>query len=237
VSGSCPAAVNSQDSSNTPHEIVESVIVWLPLTCIGRHADRPVLYGLRTLPAHTATSSIRRWTVARFFLDYAVLLTPTTTQQAIAIGALDPMTENGDAYEDTINRIDGKKDDNMWVTGTGYLNGIFVEDYLSIPSNNCEVNIRWGEFYRLEGGRITEVFFLLDLVDLIQQAGFQVLPPSRVTDGVYPPPRANDGILLEAQTSIQVNVSDPALFECTCGCVQSIQLGQAFDFGQTLAID
>ncbi len=97
-------------------------------------------------------------------------------------------------------RIDGKNDGNMWVTGTGYLNGIFVEDYLSIPANNSEVNIRWGEFCRLEEGRITEIFFLLDLVDLIRQAGFQVLPPSRGADGVYPPPRANDGILLEAQS-------------------------------------
>ena len=87
----------------------------------------------------------------------------------------------------------------MWVTGTGYFKGIFVEDYLSIPANNSEVNIRWGEFCRLEEGRITEVFFLLDLVDLMQQAGFQVLPLSRGTDGVYPPPHANDGILQEAQ--------------------------------------
>ena len=96
-------------------------------------------------------------------------------------------------------RLDGEYDGNMWVTGTGFLNGIFVEDYLSIPANHSEVNIRWGEFCRLEEGRITEVFFLLDLVDLIQQAGFQVLPPSRGIDGVYPPPRANDGILREAQ--------------------------------------
>ena len=88
----------------------------------------------------------------------------------------------------------------MWVTGTGYLNGFFVEDYLSIPANNSEVYIRWGEFCRLEEGRITVIFFLLDLVDLIQQAGFQVLPSSRGADGVYPPPRANDGILLDAQT-------------------------------------
>ena len=97
-------------------------------------------------------------------------------------------------------RIDGKNDGNMWVTGTGYLNGIFVEDYLSIPANNNEVHIRWGEFCRLEEGRITEIFFLLDLVDLMQQAGFNVLPPSRGADGVYPPPRANDGILLKAQS-------------------------------------
>ena len=46
-------------------------------------------------------------------------------------------------------RIDGKNDGNMWVTGTGYLSGIFVNDYLSIPANNSEVNIRWGEFCRL----------------------------------------------------------------------------------------
>ena len=97
-------------------------------------------------------------------------------------------------------RIDGKNDGNMWVTGTGYLNGIFVEDYLSIPANNSEVHIRWGEFCRLEEGRITEIFFLLDLVDLIEQAGFQVLPLSRGAAGVYPPPSANDGILLQAQS-------------------------------------
>ena len=42
-------------------------------------------------------------------------------------------------------RIDGKNDGNMWVTGTGYLNGIFVENYLSIPASNSEVNIRWGD--------------------------------------------------------------------------------------------
>ena len=98
-------------------------------------------------------------------------------------------------------RIDGRNDGNMWVTGTGYLNGIFVENYLSIPANNSEVNIRWGEFCRLEEGRITEIFFLLDLVDLIRQAGFNVLPSSRGRDGIYPPPRANDGILLKTQSA------------------------------------
>jgi predicted ester cyclase len=51
----------------------------------------------------------------------------------------------------------------------------------------------------MKQGRIVEVYFLLDLIDLMQQAGFHVLPPSRGADRLYPPPAARDGILLDAQ--------------------------------------
>ena len=96
-------------------------------------------------------------------------------------------------------RIDGANDGRMWVTGTGVLSGHFARDYLSIPANGAEVNIRWGEFCELRDGRITTTFCLLDLVDLMQQAGYDVLPPSRGRDGAYPPPAAGDGIMLESQ--------------------------------------
>ena len=98
-------------------------------------------------------------------------------------------------------RIDGDitRDGNMWVSGTGYLNGTFVNDYLSIPATGQTVQIRWGEFCRMENGKIIEVFFLLDLIDLMQQAGYNVLPPALGKDYVYPPPAANDGILYDAQ--------------------------------------
>jgi len=96
-------------------------------------------------------------------------------------------------------RIDGLRDGRMWVTGTGYFLGTFEQDYLGIPSTGAEVKIRWGEFCRVEQGRIAETYFLLDLVDLMQQAGLQVLPPSRGKDGLYPPPAAGDGVLRPAQ--------------------------------------
>lgn len=96
-------------------------------------------------------------------------------------------------------RIDGTDDGRMWVTGTGQFTGTFSEDFLSIPATGRRATLRWGEFCRLEEGRIVEIFFLLDLIDLMQQAGFQVLPPSRGQDGVYPPPAAGDGILLAPQ--------------------------------------
>ena len=102
-------------------------------------------------------------------------------------------------------RIDGDLglDGKMWITGTGYFSGTFAQDYLTIPATGTEVNIRWGEFCRMEQGKIVEVYFLLDLIDLMQQVGFHVLPPSRGVDGLYPPPHANDGILLEVQDELE----------------------------------
>ncbi len=94
-------------------------------------------------------------------------------------------------------RIDGSNDGKMWVTGTGVLTGTFANDYLRIPATGRKVEIRWGEFCRVDEGRIAETFFLIDVVDLMQQAGINVLPPSRGKDGVYPPPAAGDGVLLD----------------------------------------
>ena len=98
-------------------------------------------------------------------------------------------------------RVDGDitRDGRTWVTGTGCFTGVFAEDYLGIPATGSQVNIRWGDCSRVVDGRIVEVFFLLDLIDLMQQAGCHVLPPSLGADHVYPPPKAGDGILLDAQ--------------------------------------
>ncbi len=96
-------------------------------------------------------------------------------------------------------RVDGLRDGRMWVCGTGYFNATFTRDYLTIPANKQKVSIRWGEFCRLEDGVFVETYFLIDQIDLMQQAGFEVLPPSRGIDGLYPPPSADDGILLGPQ--------------------------------------
>jgi predicted ester cyclase len=97
-------------------------------------------------------------------------------------------------------RIDGdiERDGRRWVTGTGNLRGIFANDYLGIPATGAEVTIRWGDFSRLENEQIVETFFLLDLVDLMHQAGIDVLPPWMGAAGLYPPPAANDGVLHDA---------------------------------------
>lgn len=102
-------------------------------------------------------------------------------------------------------RVDGdlSQDGRMWVSGTGYLNGTFTNDYLTIPATGQPVRIRWGEFCRVEANKIVEIYFQLDLIDLMQQAGYHVLPPARGQDNIYPPPAANDGILHDVQDAAQ----------------------------------
>ncbi len=94
-------------------------------------------------------------------------------------------------------RIDGTDDGRMWVTGTGILRATFESDYLGVPATGATVHIRWGEFCRMENDLIVESFFLLDMVDLMQKAGIDVLPLDRGREGMYPPPAARDGGILE----------------------------------------
>lgn len=97
-------------------------------------------------------------------------------------------------------RIDGniELDGKHWVTGSGQFHATFTHDYLGIAASGKSVSVRWGEFCRIDNGQIVEVFFLIDLVDLMEQVGINVLPPSRGKSGIYVPPAAGDGVLLDA---------------------------------------
>ena len=86
-----------------------------------------------------------------------------------------------------------------WACATGYYVGTFVQDWLGIPATGEPIFVRFGEFYRFEGGKIVEARVLLDIVDVMRQAGFLVLPPSRGLDIVVPGPRGHDGLLLGPQ--------------------------------------
>jgi len=92
-------------------------------------------------------------------------------------------------------------DGHTWVSGTGTLNGTFTHDYLSIPATGDPVKMRWGEFCKVQENKITEIFYLLDFIDLMQQAGIDVLPPSLGADGIYSPPDANDGVMFDVHDS------------------------------------
>lgn len=96
-------------------------------------------------------------------------------------------------------RIDGQGDGREWVCGLGNFKGTFQHDWLSIPATGSEINIRWSEFCRLEDGKIVETQILLDVYDVMRQAGYPVLPPDRGAVGLWLPPQANDGLLLTEQ--------------------------------------
>lgn len=103
-----------------------------------------------------------------------------------------------------------------WVTAFGYLSGTFVRDWLGIPATGEPLYVQIGEFYRVDSGKIVEARVLLDLVDVMRQAGYPVLPPSSGLDLLVPGPQNNDGVLLAAQAAEETQ-STMALLERLMG--------------------
>ncbi len=91
----------------------------------------------------------------------------------------------------------GRFQDKDWVTATGHFKGKFVNDWLGIRATEKEISLRFGEFCALQDGKISETYLLLDLLDLLQQGGIDLLPHIYGGEvGVYPPPLTQDGVLL-----------------------------------------
>lgn len=104
-------------------------------------------------------------------------------------------------------RADGSGDGREWVCGLGDFVGTFQNDWLGIPATGKEVRIRQSEFCRLENGKIIESYILLDIPDLMRQAGYPVLPPDRGSIGLWSSPENNDGILLDEQDDAETEQS------------------------------
>jgi predicted ester cyclase len=94
-----------------------------------------------------------------------------------------------------------------WVTAHGYLMGTMVEDWLGIPATGDTVWVRIGEFYRVENDKIVDARILLDLVDVMRQAGIEVLPRSTGARLIVPGPQMHDGLLLSEHDSLQAKLS------------------------------
>ena len=98
-----------------------------------------------------------------------------------------------------------------WVSGCGYLTGTFAHDWLGIPATGRKTNIWFGLFYVLREGKIAESYIQLDVLAVMRQAGYQVVPPAPGAEGgKVPCPLAKDGILLteydplESRKSLQL---------------------------------
>jgi predicted ester cyclase len=95
--------------------------------------------------------------------------------------------------------IGGQFADKDWVAATGVFSGTFTREWLGIPASGKTTTIRFGEFNAMRDGKIIETYILLDLVDVMRQAGFRVLPPSPGDENYFPPSTGESGILLTSQ--------------------------------------
>lgn len=100
--------------------------------------------------------------------------------------------------------IGGMSGGEEWVSGLGYFTGTFTQDWLGIPATGEKTNIHFGQFYVMREGKITEAYGVYDLLAVMRQAGFQVLPPARGGEGgKVPGPTTKDGVLLTEQDELE----------------------------------
>jgi predicted ester cyclase len=95
--------------------------------------------------------------------------------------------------------ISGQFAEKNWVAATGVFTGTFTRAWLDIPATGKPTTIRFGEFCAVRDGKIFESYLLLDLVDVMRQAGIRVLPVTPGDENYFPPSTGANGVLLEPQ--------------------------------------
>lgn len=110
-----------------------------------------------------------------------------------------------------------------WVSTHGCYVGKFARDWLGIPSTGALEYLRFGEFMRMEGGRIVEMTVFLDIPQLMIAAGCWPIADSPGRDrgytGFIPGPSTADGIRLDE--------ADPARSASSVRMVEDMLAGLA----------
>lgn len=75
--------------------------------------------------------------------------------------------------------------------------GTFEADWLGIPCTHKAVALRFTEAHRLAGDRIAESWLMIDLADLLRQAGWCLLPESLGAEITWPAPGGGHGLQLD----------------------------------------
>jgi predicted ester cyclase len=87
----------------------------------------------------------------------------------------------------------------IWVASMGHLLGLFDAPFLGIQPTRKIVMLRYAEFSKVEGGKITEQALFVDLLHLMAQAGQYPLPGMTAAQLVQPGPMTHDGLLTTDQ--------------------------------------
>ncbi len=83
------------------------------------------------------------------------------------------------------------------VAALGHYQGTFAADLQGIPATHGVVHLRYAEAHHVVDERIAESHVMLDLLDLMRQAGVWPKPPSLGAEGLWPGPATQDGLRLE----------------------------------------
>ena len=99
--------------------------------------------------------------------------------------------------------IGGLSENEEWVSGYGYFTGTFVHDWLGIPATGKKTHINFGQFFVMREEKIVESYVIFDMLSVMKQAGFQVLPPAYGQEGGKVLKPNSNGILLTEQDDLE----------------------------------
>ncbi len=80
------------------------------------------------------------------------------------------------------------------VAAMGHYQATFERDFCGIPATRGVVHVRFGEVHHVIAGKIAHTWALLDLLDLMRQAGVWPIAPSLGAEGMWPGPVTSDGV-------------------------------------------
>lgn len=120
-----------------------------------------------------------------------------------------------DLKKETYVLLEGKepiKKEREWVLSSGNFIGNFMNDWLGIPATKGCIWMRYMEYNRLENGKIVESYILVDIVDLMKQAGFNIVESLGNVINV-PGPSTYDGVNLKEQNATLTEHSYNTIFD------------------------
>ena len=91
----------------------------------------------------------------------------------------------------------GDYKDASFVGSFSYLQGMFARDFHDVPATHGNAYLRCCEINRVETGKIVEAWVLIDLLDLMHQAGCWPIAVSLGAEGGWRSPATMDGLDLE----------------------------------------
>ncbi len=93
-----------------------------------------------------------------------------------------------------------------WVTSTGYFYGYFTRSLCGIPPSGKLAFLRFGEFHRMEDGKIVESYVFLGFAELIIALGLWSLELQGY-EGVVPGPATQNGNVIGPSDTAQSRLS------------------------------
>ncbi len=88
----------------------------------------------------------------------------------------------------------GDFDGGQYIACMGHYQGTFDKDFHGAPATHGVVMLRYGEIHEISGERIKRSFVIIDLLDLLRQAGCWPIAPSLGAEGTWPGPATHNGV-------------------------------------------